>query len=615
MANNTKQKTLQTIRQRRYLNKEFYGFRTDYVEYARAYYKDSILDMSESSVGGLLVDLAASVADAQSYYLDHQFSELDASTAVETENIEKLLSSAGVDIVGASPAVVSVDFYAEVPATTSAAGTITPLVSAAPVIEAGTFVTADNGTTFELVENVDLSEINAQGLPVSTYRVGQVNVGGTPTTFVLMRSGMCVSGRLETESFRFDGFLPFRRITLSNPHVTSVKSVFDSSGNVYYEVSSLTDDTTYKLIPNKSYDNLEVPACLQMIPAPYRYTQATNLVDRSTTFTFGGGSAETLEDDAVPDPSTFALPLYGKKTFTRNTLNPQRLLNTKTLGVAAVDVDLTVTYRYGGGLSHNVEKGTIRTISSLITTFKNTLSPSVTQAVRSSVSVRNSEKAKGGLDAPDISELKSYVASARNSQSRIVTSQDLAARIYRMPAELGRVFRAASSPSTNNPLATTLSVLCLDADKTLTYATDSLKDNMKLYLNAYRLAPDAIDLVDGSIVNVKILYDINTESTLNKKNVLKQINEKLVKFFDVSNFQINQPLVLIDLENLIFNTPGVAALNFVKVENLTGLVDGREYSHFVHNIKSNTTRGIVVPPKGGMFELKFPDEDVVGRAT
>ena len=97
MAEDTKKKVLPD-RQRSYLNKDFGSLRGDLLEYARTYFSDKIQDFSEASVGGLLLDLAAYVGDVNSFYLDHQFKELDPNTAVEEENIERMLRMAGGDI-------------------------------------------------------------------------------------------------------------------------------------------------------------------------------------------------------------------------------------------------------------------------------------------------------------------------------------------------------------------------------------------------------------------------------------------------------------------------------------------------------------------------------------
>lgn len=613
MAIDTKREALKSVRQRRYLNKEFDAFRQDLVEYARAHYGDKIVDLSEASMGGLLMDMPAYIGDSLSFYLDHQFSELDPETAVETENIERQLRRAGVDIVGASPAVVTLSIFVEVPAA-SVDGVLRPLPAGLPVVEAGTVCTAENGIDFELVEDVDFTETDSDGNLTTEYQIGETDGNGTPLTFVLRGEGLAVSGFSTSETFTFSGFVPFRRITLGNSNVTSISNVVDSQGNVYYGVNNLAEDVVYKSVPNTGYDADRVPSVLQLMPAPYRYTNRVALDDRSTTLVFGGGSADTLEDDAVPDPSLFALPLYGKTTFARTTLNPQQLLDTKTLGISASDVTVTVAYRYGGGLNHNVEPNTIRVVSSIAMHFPTTPSIAVAQAVRGSVSVRNRRKAVGGLDAPTADELKEFIPLAKSAQSRIVTKPDLISRVYTMPADFGRVFRAAARATPNNPLSTQLYVICKDADEQLDFASDALKDNLRVYLNGYRMISDAIDIVDARIVNVKVTYEVTVDLAMNKKTVLQQVNTKLRRFFKVNNFHIDQPIVLSDINNLIYNTHGVMSVNAVKIENLTNHVDGRDYSEVYHDIQNFTHRGVILPPPGGIFELKFPDEDILGRA-
>ena len=103
-------------RNRSYLNRDFQDFRNELVNYASVYFKDKIQDFSEASMGGLFLDMAAYVGDNMSYYLDHQFKELNPITVVEASNIETMVRNAGIRINGNSPASVEVDFYIEVPA-------------------------------------------------------------------------------------------------------------------------------------------------------------------------------------------------------------------------------------------------------------------------------------------------------------------------------------------------------------------------------------------------------------------------------------------------------------------------------------------------------------------
>jgi len=136
---------LKKVRDRKYLNKDFNSLKSDLVGYARQYYKDTIVDFSESSLSGMLVELAAYVGDTMSFYLDHQFSELNPDTAVETTNIENHIKNSGIEIVGSSPAVVNQSFYIEVPAKT-VNGEYVPDDSYFPVITADLFFPKTDNT-------------------------------------------------------------------------------------------------------------------------------------------------------------------------------------------------------------------------------------------------------------------------------------------------------------------------------------------------------------------------------------------------------------------------------------------------------------------------------------
>lgn len=613
MPVDTKKDTIKSVRQRRYLNKEFDSFRSDLVEYARSFYGDKIVDLSEASMGGLLMDMPAYVGDVMSFYLDHQFSELDSETAVETDNIQRALRRAGVDITGSSPAVVFVSFFIEVPAA-SENGVIRPKTSTLPIIESGSTCRAENGVEFELTHDIDFTLTDSDGNLTTPYRIGATTAAGVPLTFVLRGNGLCISGFNATETFTFSGFVPFRRVTLSNSNVSRINRVVDSLGNTYYHVNNLAEDVVYKAIPNTNSDSDRAESVLQLLPVPYRYASEVALDDRATTLIFGGGDANTLEDDAVPDPSVFALPLYGKRTFARNSLNPQKLLDTKTLGISATDATVTIDYRYGGGSTHNIEPDTIRFVNSLVMNFPLSPPANITAAIRASISVSNLKKATGGLDAPSPEELKELIPLVRNAQSRIVTKPDLIARVYTMPADFGKAFRAAARSSPNNPLATQLYLVCKDADEHLDLASDALKDNLRVFLNSYRMISDAIDIVDARIVNFKITYEVTVDMGMNKKTVLQAINTKLRTFFNVNNFHIDQPIVSADIQNLIYNTSGVTSVNLIKLENLSGLVDGRQYSDVYHDIPSYTRKGASIPPGGGIFEMKYPDNDIIGKA-
>lgn len=613
MATTLKSNSLKSIKDRRYLNKEFQALQNDLIDFAKRYYQNKNLDFSDNSLGGLLIDLPAYIGDNLSYYLDHQFSELDPEQAVEVSNIEKHILQSGIEITGASPAVVVANFYVKVPATTSGNKYI-PLQSSIPVIQADTTATAVNGTSFKLIEDVDFTLLDDSGNLKAEYRTGDVDASGNPVNFIFQKSGLLISGDTEEERFSIGSFIPFRRITLANPDIYRIESVFDDLGNVYYEADNLTQDTVYKLFDNYGYDSDIVPKTIRIIPNPYRFTKNVSLTGRYTTLTFGGGSASTLEDDAFPDPSEFALPLYGRTTFSMKQLDPQRLMSTKTLGIISENTNLTVRYRYGGGLSHNVEQGAIRNIDVLNINFPGSPSSSIASFVRNSVAISNPEKAQGGEDAPSISDLQYLVSNSRAGQSRIVGKEDIAARVYSLPKDLGSVFRMSSRPNPTNPLAASLYVVSRDESSRLVQTSDTLKENIKTYLSKYRMTSDGIDILDSSIVDFSIDFEIVVEKELNKRTVIKDVTRRLQNFLRVENFQIDQVIIVNDIEKVIKSADGVTSISGLSFRNITGYKDNRQYSEVSYDLKSNTRKGMIIPPAGGIFHLRYSELDITGRA-
>ena len=397
--------------------------------------------------------------------------------------------------------------------------------------------------------------------------------------------------------------------------MSDIISVTDSDGNVYYQVDSLSQDSVYRSIANVNSDNGIVDNSLELRAAPYRFIAETSLTDRKATLVFGGGNADTVEDDIIPDPSEFAIPLFGKKTFSRFSLDPNQLLNSPTLGVAKSDTTVRVVYRNGGGLSHNVEANAINTIEDLVIVFPDTVSAEDSQGIVATVDILNEEEAAGGDDALTTDELKGLIQSARNSQSRIVTKQDLLSRIYTMPSSFGRVFRAGIRPATNNPLTSELYIVSRDAAGNLTTAPDTLKKNLKTYLNDFRLVSDAIDMLDAPIINISVNFEIIVDIAYDRNIVLQDVLEKVKSYFDIKNFNIDQPIVLADVTSLIYNNEGVVSVTNVEIKNVIGEISDRVYSDVAISIKNSTKKNIIFPRPGGIFEVKFPDDDIRGTAS
>ncbi len=594
---------------RNYIAKDFDQFRLDLQQFAQTYYPDNMQDFSESSLGGLLVDLAAYVGDSMSYYTDHQFRELDPITAVETQNIQRMAQNVGIKIPGAAPSSADVSFFILVPSQ-NVNGQIVPNRSILPIIRKDTVLTSLAGVKFFLTEDLDYSKIDASGNLIATInRLVQLN---NLSYFELELRGSCVSGNLKTESFSIpNNHIPFRTLTLSNPDVSVILEVKDSEDNEYFEVENLSQDTVFSSFPNSNFAQDGIESNMAIIPAPYRFVSQTNIRTRQTNLQFGSGKSTNLADDGVPDPSSLSIPLYGKKTMQRFSLDPALLLDTKTLGVAPQNTSISITYRHGGGSSHNIPAGSINDVETLNILFKDGVSETDAIIMRNSARVVNTSESAGGLDRPTTEDIREMIPSARNLQSRIVTKEDLLARLYLLPNEYGRLFRASIVANPRNPLASILFIVCRDSAGKLVRAPTTLKKNVSTYLNEFRMINDAIDILDVNVVNYRVSVSIIAAPNSNKKLVARKILDKLQKLFKITKYQVGQPMVESDIINTIINVPGVLSLIELRLDSLQGIISGRGYSNASFNFSQNKQNGIYFCGPGDIFELRYPDEDIL----
>lgn len=608
-------KRTQAAENRSYLNRDFGSLRQELVNYASFYYSDYIKDFTEPSVASMLLDIAAYTADTTSFYLDYQFRELDLETAKDSNNVQRLIRQTGYKARGASPAFCTVDFYISVPAVQLTSGDYEPRRTYLPTIRAGTQVQSDSGVVYELSENLDYSKENNDGALIASYKVLDRNADLTPRNFSLKLSGICTSGRTFTEDFSVGTKESFYTIVLSQPNVTEILNVLDSNKNEYFEVQSLTHDTVFSRDSNLFEDSDVVEDSLSVISAPYRFVVNNDIITAQTTLVFGAGDAESLSQDVIADPADFSLPLFGdRKSFSYTTIDPNELLSTRTLGVAPENTTITVRYRAGGGRSHNAPAQSINRILSLSLKTSSAVPAAIVASMRASAACLNPVAAQGGTDAPTLDETRALALLYRNSQSRIVSKEDLVARIYSMPTNFGRVFRVGVSSNPLNPLSSLIYLVSRDSSGRLTMTSDTTKRNISKYINEFRIISDSYDILDSPIVNFRVIYTVSVSREYDKALVVSSLNSKIGSFFDVKNMYINQPIIIADIQNIILAEPGVLGIGSLSFVNQAGTVDDLEYSPYRFDMSSATQKGVVVPPKGGIFEIKFPNNDVIGSA-
>lgn len=614
MAKNIK-KQVQKQKDVSYSNRDFESLRNNLKSFVSTYYRDVLLDTSDASLAGMLIDVAAYVGDVTSFYLDHQFNENSIENAVETRNIERLVREAGVQIKGKAPALGFLDISLVIPSLLRE-GEYIPDPNKIPKIKAESIFTARNGTKFYLPDDVDFAEVDSAGDLLASFSINQTS-GGNPVDFLLTRRALVISSKLKTKSVSIpDSFKPFRTIQIDDADATEIVRVVDSDGEEYYEVDSLTQSTVFARMPNNRLDSHLADERIKMVHAPRRFVATRSATTGQFTLLFGSGNEDVFDEDVIPDPSEHAIKLYGdKKSLNKITIDPNSFLGTQTLGISPRNTTLTINYRSGGGLSHNVGVSQVTTVTTLITEFPAGMGTTEATLIRASATCNNAKVIVGGEDEPSIESLRQIALLNTNSQNRVVSREDLLARVYSLPNNFGRIFRAAVRDNPNNPQAAQLFVLSRDSRKALITSSDTLKENLSKYLSKFRIISDAIDILDASIINIGVNYTVTIKQSATSSVVITSINSKLSDYFKTDNFQIDQPIRMGEVENLILNTPDVEAITSLSFVNKTGTIVNNVYSSYSYDPARHIDRGYLFPPVGGMFELKYPNDDIIGRIS
>lgn len=592
-----------TIKKRtlKYLNKDFDGFKKDLLDYAKAHFGDKIKDFSEPSIAGMFLDMASYIGDVLSFYMDHQYNELFIDSAKETKNIQKIMNQFGYKAIAPTPATVLGEFSIEVPA--SITNSSSPRADYLLLIKKGTTTSADTGISFELQDDLDFADY-------TDIEGGDVGVDGNNLSYIIKKTGYCVSGNVTKSSHTFGAFSQFPTITLADKDVTEIISVTDSEGNEYYEVGNLSEDTVFEAVKNIGDDSDLVESELRLKHVPFRFTSKYDIETRLTTLQFGSGKSGIPDNDVVPDPSQYAIPMYGKTTLLRFSINPGQFLNTKTMGIAPYNTTVVVRYRTGGGLSHNVSVGSITSIDKLLYQFPPSNDTTYRSEVVSSISVTNISSATGGENRQTLTDIKRNFGGYYAAQERIVTKEDFLARIYSMPSKFGRIYKARVVPS-RIPFTTELRVLSRNQSQQLIQAPDTLKKNLKLFISEYGMLNEKVEIFDSKIINIAVNFNIVVQSGFNKEAVLNTCLARLYDYFNISNFQIGQGILLSDVRDVIYNVDGVISVYDLVFKNMVGTIGNNTY--YGENYEMDIEKNILICPSDAIFEVRYPESDIVGR--
>jgi hypothetical protein len=590
-----------------YLNKDFNSLKKNLITFARENFPNANQDFNDASSAGMLVEMVAYAGDVLSFYIDHAFNEQFIDTAVETTNVQRLARKYGYKPQGPSPSVALCKFYVELPVDPT--DSTQPDLTTGFRMRPGSIFTSNSNIDFNLINTIDFTNLVG-----ATLFQGELDSAGNPVTYIVEKEGFCISGAVKTINIAVGGFQQFRELTIPTRDITSIISVFDTSGNQYYEVDELYQDVVFQLVNNTQRTTEQEPNdLLKMIKVDRRFTTEFQLGSRFTKVTFGSGDPNTTDIDAVPNPGRFATPLWGKRTFSSFTIDPRKFTQSATLGIGPADTTLRFRIRFGGGNSHNVAPRTIRKIKKKDIIFPNQdiISPAIRKRVADSLSVTNPNAAIGGTNPPTIDEVRVIAPSYYASQNRLVTQEDFIARVLSLPQTLGSVFRVTAERDRVSRGTTNIRVLSKDSNNKLVTTTQETKENIKTLLTPNRMLTDNIQILDALIVNLGIEVSVLGRAGFNLDLLRENILRSLISYFDINNFFIGQHIVEEEMRSLVFNINGVAAVNEIKFTNIRGTVNGYVYSNTRFDVPPPEQRqGILECPRNAIFEVRFPNIDI-----
>ena len=604
-----------------YLGKDFSDFRDQLINFSKTYFPTTYTDFSSASPGMMFMEQASYVGDVLSFYLDNQIQETFLQYARQTDNLFNLAYMFGYKPKTTGLSTVDVDFFQLVPSKVSGGATVPDYDYAVQILE-NTQLSSIARTPFRFIVE-DLVDFKvSSSLDPTDVTVAQV-AGNLPTYYLLKKKRKAISGEIKQVTYSFGAYEEFPTVELTGENIAYILDITDSDGNKYYEVDYLGEETIYDNVkntnvndPNNASDSSDTPYILQLKKVQRRF--ATRFLDSNTLqIQFGNGNSNDTDENIVPNTDNVGLGLPFEISKLKTAYSPTNFIFTNTYGIAPTNTTLTVRYIVGGGVESNIDANSLTQItpSSNIQFQNQTLDATTAQYVFDSVEIQNPEAATGGQDGDSIEELRQNTISNMATQLRAVTPDDYLVRTLSLPSKFGAIAKAhVQKPLSKDASNTTLEVYTLsyDLNKHLRSPSNALKENLKTYLNEYKMIGDSLTIKDGFVINIGVDFEIITLPNFNNNEVLRKCFVALINHFNIDNYQINQPIILRNLNVLLDEIDGVQTVKKLTITNKTGTTLG--YSQYAYDIDGATQNNVVYPSIDPMiFEVKYPNQDITGR--
>jgi hypothetical protein len=149
-------------------------------------------------------------------------------------------------------------------------------------------------------------------------------------------------------------------------------------------------------------------------------------------------------------------------------------------------------------------------------------------------------------------------------------------------------------------------ILSEDITGKLTVANTVIKNNLKTWINQYRMINDTVDILDPYILNFGVEFIVKPQQASDKYEVLDKCIDALKE-----PFFIGEPLYISQIYEVLKKVDGVLDVSKVKVNPKTA----GSYSSSAININDNLSPdgSYIVVPYNAIFEIKYPEVDIIGK--
>jgi hypothetical protein len=616
----------------KYLNKDFDSYKNQLIEFAKTYFPQNFNDFSEGNPGMMFLEMAAYVGDVLSFYTDTQMQETFLSLAQDRENLYNMAHAMGYKPKVTTAASVDLEISQLVPSK-MLDGAYVPDYDYATVIMANATFTSTDGPTFYTTRDCDFTYSSSFGQTTSS--IYQYDSSMNPEYYILTKTVPAISGEVRSQNITIGSATKFKTITLFDTDIIAIDSITDGEGNEWSEVDFLAQDTIFEKVPNNeandpslSQYSHQTPYLLKTKQVPRRFISRVKPNNR-IEIQFGAGTSTQSDELIVPNPDNIGLGIKDGRNKLDTFYDPSNFLHTKAYGQAPANTTLNIKYIAGGGLGANVNSNTIVNKETLQVNFKPNLVSSMKNFINSSITVTNPKAARGGSDGDSIEDIRLNTMANFSTQGRTITREDYIIRALSMPPQFGSVAKAyivqddqiALNPGSYslehripNPLAMNLYVMGYNSSKELATLNTATKTNLATYLEEFRTLTDAINIKDAFVINIAIDFEVTAFKNYNNQSVILDCINELKSYFNIDKWQINQPIIITDIKNVIGGVKGVQTVESVTFSNKSGALSG--YSQYKYPLDTATKNEVIYPSLDpSIFELKYPNTDIKGRVT